>query len=236
MNQPKNPTALKRFLNISQFCDGILSSSEIAEKAGDNSKYVKKMMLRYNLPRRMVNVVPPHRNRFYKCGRHINKDGYVSVICPKSHLQMANKNGRVLEHRLVMSEKIGRNLHTHEVVDHIDGIKLHNIPSNLRLFQSNGDHLRETLKGNCPQWSEAGLIVLNSTRQEQLAGQRVDTHLLKVKQGDARLIEILRAALLLGIDSPFLLGSSLHLEKAGISDFSDSNLKRALDDSYRKYA
>ncbi len=236
MNQPKDPRALARFLKIVPLCDGVRTSSEIAEHLGENQKYIQKMMLKYNLPRRQPSKVPPHRNVFYKSGRHVNKDGYCTVICPESHRSMANKNGRILEHRLVMSKKIGRNLLPHEVVDHIDGITLHNHPDNLRLFASNAEHLKQTLKGKPPQWSEMGKVALDLTRRRDEAYQPVDTHLLKVKQGDARLIQILRAMLLLGKDSPFLLGSYHHLEKAEISDFSRTNLERALGDLYRKYA
>lgn len=235
MNQPKNPTALTRFLKVKDLCDGVLTSSQIADALGESAKYVQKMMLKYNLPRRIPSKVPSERNVFYKCGRHINKDGYASVICPDDYLEAANKNGRILEHRLVMARKIKRNLLPLEVVDHIDGIRLHNHPDNLRLFACNADHLRETLKGMIPQWSSEGLEALELSRLQHKDYQRVDKHLLKVKQGDARLIEILRSALLLGIDSPYLLGTLPHFEKAGISDFSRSNLERALDDLYRKY-
>jgi hypothetical protein len=148
---------------------------------------------------------------------------------------MANKNGRILEHRLVMSQKIGRNLLSHEVVDHIDGITLHNHEDNLRLFENNAAHLIKTRTGKLPQWSSDGLVAQELYRRQSEDYQPVDTHLLKVKQGDARLIQILRSALKLGIDSPYLLGSCHHLEKAGISDFSHSNLKLALVDLYRKY-
>lgn len=236
MNHPKLPQAKARFDRVAALCDGILSSAQIAESLGENTKYVQKMMLRYDLPRRKKNVVPSHRNGFYKCGRNINKDGYASVICPSSHREMGNKNGRVLEHRLVLAQKIGRNLHSREVVDHIDGIRLHNHPDNLRLFSSNADHLKTTITGNVPQWSEAGMDALDLSRRRSEDYQPVDTHLMKVKQGDARLIEILRALLLFDIAHPFLLGTSHHLEKAGISDFDHSSLERALDDLYRKYA
>ena len=236
MNQPKNPDALKRFLRIVPLCDGVRTSSEIAGILNENVKYVQKMMLKYNLPRRVPSKVPSHRNGFYKCGRHVNKDGYADVICPIQHIRMANKNGRVLEHRLVVARKIGRNLLPHEVVDHIDGIRLHNHEDNLRLFSSNAEHLSKTLSSKIPQWSDDGMVALDLSRRRHEDYQPVDTHRLKVKQGDARLIEILRTALKFGIDSPYLLGTHHHLEKAGISDLSDSNLKRALDDLYRKYA
>lgn len=236
MNHPKNPAAKARFDRIVPLCDGVRSSSEIAESLNENVKYVQKMILKYDLPRRGQSVVPSHRNSFYKCGRHINKDGYASVICPPGFSGMANKNGRVLEHRLIVAQKIKRNLLPREVVDHIDGIRLHNHEDNLRLFACNADHLRATISGKIPQWSDAGKEALDLTRRRSEAYQPVDTHLKKVKQGDARLLEILRAALRFGIDSPYLLGSCHHLEKAGIVDFDDSSLERALDDLYRKYA
>ncbi len=236
MNQPKDPAALARFLKAVPFCDGVRSSAEISDILDENHKYIQKMMLKYNLPRRPRSVVPSERNGFYKTGRHINKDCYASVICPCEYKGMANKNGRILEHRLVVAQKIGRNLLPLEVVDHIDGICLHNHPSNLRLFDSNADHLRSTLSGNIPRWSGAGSVALDLSRRRSLAYQPVDTHLTKVKQGDARLIEILRSALLLGIDNPFLLGTHHHLMKAEIDYSSRSNLERALDDLYRKYA
>lgn len=236
MNHPKNPAAKARFDKVVPLCDGIRSSGEIAEILNENTKYIQKMMLRYDLPRRPQSAVPPHRNIFYKCGRHINKDGYATVICPPEYRDMANKTGRVLEHRLVMARKISRNLLPHEVVDHIDGIRLHNHQDNLRLFASNSEHLSQTISGKIPQWSKEGLHALDLSRRKLEAHRRVDTHLLKVKQGDARLLEILHTALKFGIDSPYLLGSSHHLEKAGISGFSRSNLERALVDLYRKYA
>lgn len=236
MNQPRNPDALARFLRIKPLCDGVRSSSEIAEIAGENAKYVQKMMLRYSLPRRAQGAVPSCRNHFYDGGRSVNKDGYVSVICPSSHQLMANANGRILEHRLVMSQKIGRNLLSREVVDHIDGIKLHNHPDNLRLFADNASHLKKTIRGNTPQWSYDGKVALDLSRRRHSDYQPVDIHLTKVKSGDERLIQILRALLSLGKDSPYLSGSFRHLKKAGIVDYSHSNLERALGDLYRKYA
>lgn len=45
-------------------------------------------------------------------------------------------------HRLVMEEKIGRNLKPGEVVHHIDGDIRNNSPDNLMLFQSQAEHLK----------------------------------------------------------------------------------------------
>ena len=63
--------------------------------------------------------------------RKIRPDGYIVIWCPDH--PMANKRGECLEHRLVMSEKLGRYLEPWENVHHINGIKNDNEPNNLEL-------------------------------------------------------------------------------------------------------
>ena len=64
---------------------------------------------------------------------------YVFVIV--SGHPMADSRGRVLEHRYVMSESIGRILTEDEVVHHIDGDTRNNDISNLKLMLR-GEHSR----------------------------------------------------------------------------------------------
>jgi hypothetical protein len=59
-------------------------------------------------------------------------------------------------HRIVMHNKLGRKLRRGEIVDHIDGDIENNAPENLRVFPSNAAHLRETLAGKVPKWSQEG--------------------------------------------------------------------------------
>lgn len=197
-------------------------------------------MLKYDLPRRKQGARTGQDNPSYKHGRTIDLDGYVLTSAPAGHPQaryLPNKNiGRILEHRLVVENMIGRYLDPLEAVDHIDGLRLHNCPSNLRLFDCNASHLRETITGNRPNWSKEGFDRMKLNHHQRKESQPVDKYLMKKKSGDARLIQILLAALKLGIDSPYLLGTSRHLEKAGIVDFSHSSLERALADLYHKYA
>ena len=55
-----------------------------------------------------------------------------------------------------MHNKLKRPLQAGEVVDHIDGDLRNNHPDNLRVFSSNAEHLKETLKGKRPNWTPAG--------------------------------------------------------------------------------
>ena len=80
----------------------------------------------------------------WKGGRRINHDGYVLIYKP-SH-PFSESMGYIMEHRLIMEEKLGRYLTKEEVVDHINGIKNDNRIENLRLFDTHGEHIKEEYK------------------------------------------------------------------------------------------
>ena len=220
--------------------DGTRSSAEIAQLVGLSPRYVRKVMLRLNLPRWGEGAQPGKENHQYKTGRRIDLDGYVLVTAPKDHpyaRQRTNRSGKLIyEHRLVLEQHLGRYLLPEEVVDHIDGLTLHNAPENLRLFASNGEHIATTTTGRTKLWSAQGRQNIGTRTDRGKALQRVDSYGQRRKSGDVRLRQILLAALQLGTDSPFLSGTLHHTKKAGIDLSSRSTIQRALDDLYARWA
>jgi len=79
----------------------------------------------------------------YKGGRHIGASGYiVTSVYPSFFKSMANKEGYILEHRLVMAKSLSRCLLPWEVVHHKNGNKTDNRIDNLQLLMSHNDHTK----------------------------------------------------------------------------------------------
>lgn len=78
-----------------------------------------------------------NKGQNWKGGKSIKSDGYVLIWCP-THPN--NKNGYVLEHRLVMERHLGRTLLSTEIVHHINQNHSDNRIENLMLFESGGKH------------------------------------------------------------------------------------------------
>lgn len=68
----------------------------------------------------------------WKGGKHIPPNGYVHVLLPVGHPW---RRGRryIVEHRMVVQNKIGRELASHEFVHHLNGNKTDNRIENLAL-------------------------------------------------------------------------------------------------------
>lgn len=130
-----------------------MSAKEIAEAIGSKEEYVRRLMARLGIPR-LARKARPEKNVHWKGGRTIDKNGYVLVHRP-GHPNSV-KSGYIREHRLVMSESIGRPLRPGEVVHHIDGDRTNNRIENLQLFSKNADHLRHELTGKVPNWTPEG--------------------------------------------------------------------------------
>lgn len=217
---------------IQELCDGHRTSKQIAQVVGVDPKYVQRIMKAYDLPRRPQGGPTGDLNFAYAGGRRIDLDGYALVSAPPNHPRARRAKGKnigmIYEHRLVMEKEIGRFLGPREVVDHIDGLHLHNAPENLRLFASNADHLRATISGKVPQWSDLGVEKMSLPADQKQALPLVDSYYDRRARGDVRLQQILLAWLSLGKDSPYLSCTRRWLVKAGIEDFSRSNLELRL--------
>ena len=97
--------------------------------------------------------------------RWLNEDGYVIVLRPPTESRGVNDQGyvrvnlgtgrygggRVLEHRLVMEQKLGRPLFPDETVHHKNGIKTDNDPNNLELWT--GKHPRGQRVTDVVEWA-----------------------------------------------------------------------------------
>jgi hypothetical protein len=79
-------------------------------------------------------------NPYWRGGRSFAGNGYILILIP-SHPN-ADKQGRVLEHRLIMENHLGRTLLPPETVHHINGIRNDNRIENLMLFSTKGLHIQ----------------------------------------------------------------------------------------------
>ena len=87
------------------------------------------------------------RSTNWKGGRITDKWGYIQIWMPEH--PNSKGGGYIHEHRLVMSEKIGRPLVKGENVHHIDGARDNNEPKNLELWttsQPSGQRVEDKIE------------------------------------------------------------------------------------------
>lgn len=137
-----------------------LSVTQIAAKLDKNPKLVWKVCKKHRFAMRPVGSNPGSKNPSWTGGRIVDKSGYILVHMPEH--PRCTKSGYIREHRLVAEKKLGRFLTETEVVHHINDDPGDNRPENLIVFDSNGKHLAETIKGQVPQWTEQGLSNIRS--------------------------------------------------------------------------
>lgn len=140
-----------------------MTFQQIADRLGQDARQVGKCARRNGFRTRRVGPAGGAAHPEWKGGRRLDRGGYVLVYCP-DHPAAHRKHKVVREHRLVMEQHIGRLLEPHEVVHHINGDKQDNRIENLQLFASNAEHLAETLRGKCPQWTERGIRAIAEGR------------------------------------------------------------------------
>jgi DNA-directed RNA polymerase subunit RPC12/RpoP len=75
-------------------------------------------------------------------GRYVSGGYAVIKVEPSDpYYPMTHATGYMLEHRYVAAKNLGRLLEDYEIVHHIDGNKLNNVPDNLEVLPHNADHL-----------------------------------------------------------------------------------------------
>ncbi len=170
LSRCRDPERVLRILALAR--EGFYSR-EIAERLGTTPKTVQKIFRRYGFPC-LHNFAPPLRENRpgWKGGVKMVK-GYLYARTP-GHPNASKHGSYVAVHRLVFEAKIGRFLHPHEVVHHLDGNPLNNSQENLGLFSSNAAHLRETLADRCPSWSEDGRRRISEAAKAQWEKWRRD--------------------------------------------------------------
>jgi hypothetical protein len=139
------------------------SIKKIARTVGAGERHVRPFLKRHGADREFVTYRTGKDNHEWMGGRTTDKNGYVLVLA-RNHPN-ARKNGYILEHRLIMSQYLGRALSKMEVVHHANGIRDDNRIENLILFEKNADHLRHELAGQCPKWTKDGLARLRESNR-----------------------------------------------------------------------
>jgi len=134
---------LRQLLEVDQ-----LPQHVIAERFGVARSTIERTAKRHGM--KTCRSGPRHGQEHpdWNGGRRIGKLGYVDQYAPL-HPFAKKPVGYVAEHRMIMEVMLGRYLTADEVVDHRDNHPRHNWPDNLRLFDSNGEHLHQTLR---PEW------------------------------------------------------------------------------------
>jgi len=121
---------------------GEYSTRELGERFGVHEETIRTRLIEMGIPR-LPAKARPERNHFWAGGLTVDKHGYILVKVPEHPHR--TKAGYVRQHRLVAEMMLGRYLHRDEVVDHVNGDTSDNRWENLRVFQSNADHLAATL-------------------------------------------------------------------------------------------
>lgn len=167
-HQTKGRIGRSRYPQLLQMIAERMTANEIAARLGVDPETVRKFARRRNLEIHSIGQ-RGENHPSWTGGHTLDRSGYllrrVPLDGPHGYLIRAiakrgkagtDPNGYAPVHRIVAHETLGRALLPGEVVDHIDGNIANNSPENLRVFASNGEHLRETLRGRRPNWSAEG--------------------------------------------------------------------------------
>lgn len=146
------PTHYTRFRKYGNPLGGPGSGRKVQHESctieGCGKKHTSQGMCQMHYKRMALYGDPHIVNEPKRSGRkRVNKNGYVLVYAPEN--PTANVSGFILEHRLVMSEHLGRPLSSNENVHHINGVRHDNRIENLELWntsQPSGQRIEDKVK------------------------------------------------------------------------------------------
>jgi hypothetical protein len=91
-----------------------------------------RALCRFHYRRQQLGIPLDAPVRARRGSGHVAKDGYRYVCCYSQ--PNARANGMLAEHRLIMSNVLGRALHDDETVHLVNGMRTDNRPENLELW------------------------------------------------------------------------------------------------------
>lgn len=134
--------------SIIDLCDGTRSASKIAEILGCSLSLVHKVMIFHpEISRRSIGspgLCLADNPNFQ--GVEINQHGYAAVPAPEGHPH-AGKKSRMFLHRVIVEHCLGFYLDPSWVIDHMNACRLDNRPDNLKIYETNAEHLKDNLGG-----------------------------------------------------------------------------------------
>lgn len=147
IKRTKNPTCSRR-------CNGVLRGKELVLHAHKGRAAWPKETNEAHRKRMFGKNNPAWKGGVTYFNKKGNYNGVKYVRCPSGFLDMARKDGYVMEHRLVVAKAIGRCLKRSEAVHHVNHDPSDNRLENLELFPSNSAHKRYEARGVPePIWS-----------------------------------------------------------------------------------